>query len=134
MLKKKANERCALISIVDDQDSFREGMEHLLKSHGFLTATYASAREFLNSDRLVDTCCLISDVEMPEMDGAELFRQLKVSGYRFPVLFVTGSSDDGIARQLLAAGAQAVLSKPCSSHVLIDTLTLALQSCHSNLR
>jgi FixJ family two-component response regulator len=126
--KKYQMPRDVLISIVDDEADVREAMENLLKSFGFLTVSYSSARELLNSDRLVDTGCLISDVDMAEMDGAELFLKLKDLGHGFPVIFVTGSShDESIVGRLLAAGAQAVLSKPCSPQALINCLALALK-------
>jgi FixJ family two-component response regulator len=64
--------KVAVISIVDDDDSVRDATKYLVNSLGYTTATFASAEEFLRSERVHDTLCLITDVQMPGLNGLEL--------------------------------------------------------------
>ena len=78
-----------LIAIVDDDDSFRRATTSFIRSLGYAVLPFASAEAFLNSDRLRDTDCVISDVQMPGMNGVELQDKLIAQGHRLPVIFVT---------------------------------------------
>src|SRR5262249_35201050 len=82
-----------MISIVDDDAAVRQATEALVRSLGHRAATFSSAEEFLSSDRLHETSCLITDVQMPGMTGIELQRRLTAMGPRCPVIVVTGSPD-----------------------------------------
>ena len=118
--------RACLISIVDDDASVREATEALVRSLGLPAATFASAEEFLNSDRLRDTACLITDVQMPGMSGLELQRRLGAEGHRFPVIVLTASPEAKVRARALAAGAFGFLGKPFSDDTLIACLDGAL--------
>jgi FixJ family two-component response regulator len=118
-LKEKNDQ--GLIAIVDDDQSFREALESLLKLIGFRTATFASARNFLDSSQFPRVCCVILDVSMPEMDGLELQRHL-VATHPIPTIFVTAHGDERVREQALRAGAICFLAKPFSEEVLIDAL------------
>ena len=87
---------------------------------------FASAESFLKSGRLRDTDCLISDVQMPDMNGIELQSKLIVQGYRLPIIFVTAFSGMRTRAQALAAGAIGFLDKPFRDEELIVCLNKAL--------
>jgi FixJ family two-component response regulator len=88
--------------------------------------TFASAEEFLTSDRMDDTACLISDVQMPGMSGIELQERLNADGHRFSIIFVAASPEASIRGKALAAGALEFLGKPFDDEVLIACLERAL--------
>jgi FixJ family two-component response regulator len=118
-----------LISVVDDDESVRESVEDLMRSVGFAVMAFASAGEFLSSDRLSDTDCLILDVRMPGMDGMELHHRLLASHRKIPVVFITAhGSDERIRSRALAKGAVDFLSKPLSEDELLGAVRKALSS------
>jgi FixJ family two-component response regulator len=119
-------EKNIMISIVDDDKSVREAMKTLVKSLGYPTATFASAEEFLDSGRLLDTACLITDVQMPGMSGVDLQGHLSANGHRMPVIFVTAFPEESVRLRALGGGAFGFLSKPFSEDSLIDCLDRAL--------
>jgi len=116
----------ALIAIVDDDQSFREALENLLRLIGFRTAIFASARNFLDSPQLPNVSCAILDVSMPGMDGLELQRHL-VATHRIPIIFITDLRDAKTREQALRAGAISFLNKPVNEETLIDALNSALR-------
>jgi FixJ family two-component response regulator len=117
----------ALIAIVDDDQSFREALEGLLRLIGFRTAIFASARNFLDSPQLPNVCCAILDVSMPGMDGLELQRHL-VATNPIPIIFITDLRDAKTREQAVQAGAISFLNKPVSEETLIDALNSALRA------
>jgi FixJ family two-component response regulator len=116
-----------VISIVDDDEGVREATEGLIRSLGYAAATFASAEEFLQSDRLRQTSCLIADVQMPGLSGIELHGRLAAAGYRMPVIFVTAFPEERIRVRALEGGACGFLSKPFSDESLIGYLDKALK-------
>ena len=112
----------SLISIVDDDQSFRDSMRRLVKSLGYTSAVFASAAEFLASPRIAATDCLVADIHMPEMSGVELFRHLVESGQGIPTILVTAYPDDRVQEQMLSEGVRCYLRKPLEEAVLIDCL------------
>jgi FixJ family two-component response regulator len=118
-----------LISVVDDDDSVRESLDGLFRSVGFIAKVFASAEEFLNSDHLRTTDCLILDVRMPGMNGIELHRHLIANHYEMPVIFITAHGSDGEVRaRALKNGALAYLDKPLSEDALLKAVDEALTS------
>jgi FixJ family two-component response regulator len=118
--------RIPVVSIVDDNESVREATRGLVRSVGFNAVTFASAEEFLQSDRVIDTSCLIADVQMPGLSGVELQARLIAQGLRVPIIFVTAFPDQRIRTAVLKAGAVGFLSKPFDAECLIDHLRKAL--------
>jgi len=114
-----------MISIVDDDECAREATAGVIRSLGYALATYASAEDFLNSDHVRNTSCLISDVHLPGLSGLELYQHLRANGFVVPTIFVTGCPDETTRTQALAAGAVAFLSKPFGKRVLLDCLKVA---------
>ena len=118
-----------LISVVDDDDSVRESLDGLFRSVGFIAKVFASAEEFLNSDHLRTTDCLILDVRMPGMNGVELHRHLIANNFEMPVIFITAHGSDGEVRaRALKNGALAYLDKPLSEDALLKAVDEALTS------
>jgi len=115
-----------MISIVDDDESVREATKGLVRSLGYVAATFASSEEFLNSDLLNDTSCLITDVQMPGLNGLELQSRLIAMGRRIPVIFVTAFPQEQVRLRALKAGAIGFLSKPFSDDNLIHCLDRAI--------
>jgi len=118
-----------LISVVDDDDSVRESLDGLFRSVGFIAKVFASAEEFLNSDHLRTTDCLILDVRMPGMNGIELHRHLIANNFEMPVIFITAHGSDGEVRaRALKNGALAYLDKPLSEDAVLKAVDEALSS------
>ena len=119
----------SLISVVDDDQSFRDSMRRLLKSHGYTVAVFPSAAEFLASAQMSATVCLIADVHMPSMTGAELFQHLMATGHAIPTILITAHPEDVVRQRMLDLGVRSYLSKPLDETVLIDCLRRALTNC-----
>ena len=118
-----------LISVVDDDDSVRESLDGLFRSVGFIAKVFASAEEFLNSDHLRTTDCLILDVRMPGMNGIELHRHLIANNFEMPVIFITAHGSDGEVRaRALKKGAVDYLDKPLSEDAVLKAVDEALSS------
>ncbi|MGD0631521.1 MAG: response regulator [Terracidiphilus sp.] len=116
-----------LVSIVDDDESVRESLPDLLKEFGFAPQTFSSAEEFLASDGIARTQCLILDVAMPGMCGPELQEELKRRKIEVPVVFITGQRDEALRSRLIERGAIACLIKPFSDAAMLEALNSALQ-------
>ncbi len=114
-----------LVAIIDDDASVRATTDSLVRSLGYIVHTFASAEEFLRSDRLEDISCVIADVQMPGMSGVELQDHLRTQGYRVPFIFFTAFPDEKIRAQALAAGAICYLTKPFDGDSLIQCLQAA---------
>ena len=117
-----------MISIIDDNDSVRESLRRLMRSVGFSVNVFASAEEFLDSDCLRDTECLILDVRLPGMNGLELQRHLKTSHSEIPIIFITSYDDDEARTRALNAGAVDYFLKPFDDEDLLDAIDVALKS------
>lgn len=116
-----------LVAVVDDDESVRESLPDLLAEFGFATRTFSSAEEFLASDRVGQTKCLILDIAMPGMNGLTLQRELKRSGQMIPIIFITGQKDDADRANAFLEGAVEVLLKPFSDTDLLAALKKALR-------
>jgi CheY-like chemotaxis protein len=121
-------QKASLVSIVEDDQFFRESMKRLMRSHGHRVEAFASAADFLKSPRLVETACLIADVHMPAMPGIELYRQLIEAGYAIPTILVTAYPNDADRDRALKDGVVCYLRKPVDDKHLIRWLRAALPS------
>jgi FixJ family two-component response regulator len=115
----------SLISIVDDDQSFRDSMRRLLKSLGYAVAVFPSAAEFLASPKLAATACLVADVHMPAITGVELYRHLIETGHAIPTILVTAYPDDSVQERMLTMGVECYLRKPLEEAHLIGCLRSA---------
>ena len=116
----------SMISIVDDDQSFRDSMRRLVRSLGYSGAVFGSAAEFLESPGFAATDCLVADIHMPEMSGVELYRHLVETGRGIPTILVTAYPDDRVQQRMLHEGVQCYLRKPLEEAVLIDCLHSAV--------
>jgi FixJ family two-component response regulator len=124
--KKSAVERL-LVSVVDDDESVRESLPDLLREFGFAARTFSSAEEFLASDCVHQTRCLILDVAMPGMTGPDLQQELKRRRQAIPIIFITGDTDAMLRARLIERGAVECLLKPISDAALLQALNVALR-------
>ena len=117
-----------LISVVDDDESVRESLPDLLKEFGFEAQTFSSAEEFLASESIAETSCLVLDVAMPGMTGPDLQRELRLRERSIPIVFITAHRDARVRPRLLALGAVDCLFKPFEPTDLLKALNTALRA------
>jgi FixJ family two-component response regulator len=115
-----------VISVVDDDESIRDATRTLLRSVGYSVGTFVSAEQFLESDALPKTECLIVDVRMPGMSGLELQSRLKSSDLGVPIIFVSAHDDKAYRRQAFEAGAIDFFRKPFEASALVTAVQTAL--------
>jgi FixJ family two-component response regulator len=116
-----------LISIIDDDEDFREALQGLMTSMGFTVEAFSSALDFLERTNIRDTSCLITDVHMPRMTGIELHRRLIDSGYLIPTILITAYPDESIRIRAMADGIVGYLTKPCDADELLRCVSIALE-------
>jgi FixJ family two-component response regulator len=118
---------CSLVSLVDDDESVLESVPDLLKEFGFAVQAFSSAEEFLASDSVGATKCLILDIAMPGMTGPDLQRELTLRRQEIPIVFITADEDETIRPRMLALGAIECLFKPVSEAALLKALNTAFR-------
>jgi FixJ family two-component response regulator len=116
-----------LVSVVDDDESVRDSLPDLLQIMGYTVLVFASAEEFLASDGVDRTDCLLLDVTMPHMSGPELHRALLDAGRNLPVIYITANEDKTIRATTLALGAVDCLFKPFTDSALKQALDTAFR-------
>jgi len=117
-----------LITVIDDDESVRESLPDLLKEYGFDAQTFSSAEDFLASESIAETRCLVLDVAMPGMTGPDLQRELKLREQTIPIVFITARRDEAIRPRLIAQGAVDCLFKPFEPTDLLQALNTALRA------
>jgi len=123
-----------LISIVDDDVLTRDGLRELVESLGYRAITFKSAGHFLECGTIAETACLITDLQMPELNGLELQEALRSQGYQTPVILITGYPNEKHRTRALDNGAVGFLSKPFTEESLIECLSTAIKSRSSQAR
>jgi FixJ family two-component response regulator len=123
---KSATER-PLLSVVDDDEMLRESLPDLLRECGFAARAFSSGQEFLASDSVEETECLILDIAMAGMSGLELQKELKRRRQTIPIVFITAHRDEDIRQQAFREGAVNILYKPFSDTALLDAVNSALR-------
>ena len=115
-----------IISIIDDDDSMRCAIKSLVTSLGLRVHTFRSAEEFLQSPRVDDTSCLITDLQMPGLSGIELQSLLVAQARHMPTILVTAFPEERMRNRAMQAGALGFLSKPFESQTLIKLIEKAI--------
>ena len=116
-----------LVSVVDDDESMRESLPDLLTELGYAARAFSSAEEFLSSDCVEQTKCLILDIAMPGMTGPDLQHELKLRRPEIPIVFITANRDETVRARLLEQGAVECMFKPFSDTALFEALQAALR-------
>jgi FixJ family two-component response regulator len=117
-----------LVSIVDDDVSVRRSTRRLLRCSGLRAETFASAEDFLQSECIAETACLVLDVRMPGIDGLELQRRLTETDRLIPIIFLSARASEEEERRVLQAGAAKFLRKPVSKEALLDAIRAVLEN------
>jgi FixJ family two-component response regulator len=117
----------SLVSVVDDDESVRESLPDLLRELGYSARAFSSAAEFLASDCVGETRCLILDIAMPGVTGPALQQALTVGGQKIPIVFITAQADETVRQRLLEQGAVECLFKPFSDTALFEALNAAFR-------
>ena len=117
-----------LVSVVDDDESVRESLPDLLREFGFAARTFTSAEEFLASDCIELTNCLLLDIAMTGMSGPDLQQELRIRRQQIPIVFITAQRDETVRSRLIEQGAVECLFKPFSETALLDALNAALRA------
>jgi FixJ family two-component response regulator len=116
-----------MVSIVDDDPLAREGIKELVESLGYKALAFVSAQDFLQSGAVAKTGCLITDLQMPGLNGLELQERLQARGYRTPVILITAYPNEKHRCRAMGAGAIGFLSKPFEEQSLVECLTIAMK-------
>jgi FixJ family two-component response regulator len=116
-----------LISIVDDDEPYRDSTRKLVTLFGYTAEVFSSAAEFLASRFVPETACLVADVHMPSMTGIELHERLLESGHTIPTILVTAYPDEALRDRALKTGVVCYLSKPVDDYELEQCLLTALK-------
>ena len=116
----------SVIAVVDDDASVRIALNNLLRSRGHVVHTFESAEEFLASSHLIDTSCVIADVQMAAMSGLDLLATMRVQGHAAPFIVITAFPDESVRARAMKAGAIGFLAKPFAAPNLIACLAAAL--------
>src|SRR5205809_7905438 len=124
--RKNMTTKRSLVSVVDDDESVRESLPDLLREFGFAVRAFSSAEEFLASDCIEQTSCLILDIAMPGMTGPDLQQELRIRRKEIPIIFITAQTDESVRARVLEQGAVESLLKPFSDTALHDAVNAAL--------
>ncbi len=116
----------AIMYIVDDDESVRRALRRLLRSAGLEATTFASAREFLDSDYRTENACLILDIQMPGLSGLDLQRELQAAGSTLPVIFITAFDSAETREEARSLGAAGYFQKPVDDQALLDAIQWVL--------
>ena len=117
----------SLVAVVDDDQSVRESLPDLLREFGFRSQAFSSAEEFLASECVSETRCLILDIAMPGMSGPDLQRELMLRRQQIPIVFITAHGDETVRPRVLEQGAVECLIKPFSDTALREAVRAALR-------
>jgi FixJ family two-component response regulator len=117
-----------MICVVDDDKMVREATADLINSLGYNALVFSSAEQFLDSGHAKNASCLITDLQLPGLNGIDLQDRLHGDGYRMPVIIITAYPEPNIRARAISGGAVAFLTKPFLESSLVDSLKLALSA------
>jgi FixJ family two-component response regulator len=121
-----------LVAVVDDDPAMRRAMARLLSTLGYGTELFASGEAFLNAAPSSEAACLVVDIQLGDISGLEMGRQLAADGRKVPIIFVTACDDETIHREAAEFGCVAYLMKPFSSDLLIEAIARAIDRSPEN--
>ena len=120
-----------MIAIVDDDACVRSGLKDFVLSLGYEARTFESAEQFVESGSIADTTCLITDLQMPGLNGLGLQALLRRNGHRIPTIFITAHESEISRTRAIEGGAVGFLSKPLNGSSLTTCLTAVHQTIFS---
>ncbi len=123
-----------VIAVIDDDEFQRDAIRRLLRSQSYAVHTFASAEDFLNSGLAGTSSCIVSDIQLPAMDGLALQAQLRAKGNKAPFIFITAFPNPAVEARAKTAGAVCVLHKPFDAEALIQCISDALKSGSSSAK
>jgi FixJ family two-component response regulator len=115
-----------VVAVVDDDPAMRRAMAMLLSASGYCTELFSSGRAFLDAATASEATCLVVDIQLGDISGLEMGRQLVVAGCNFPIIFMTACDDETIHGQAMKFGCVAYLRKPFSADLLIEAIAKAI--------
>ena len=121
-----------IIAVVDDDPRIRESLESLIESAGVKVQTYSLAEDFLRGDLVSATSCLITDVQMPGMNGLDLQRRVRLERPDLPVIFITAHHDETAEQCAFAQGAAFFFYKPFDADEFLQAIKLAVNKAAGN--
>src|SRR5262245_6396215 len=117
----------AIVFVVDDDLSVREGLGSLIRSAGLGVEIFASAQEFLARSRADVPSCLVLDIQLPGLSGLDLQKRMAEVNIEIPIVFITGHGDVPTSVQAMKAGAVEFLTKPFVERDLLDAIQQAIK-------
>jgi FixJ family two-component response regulator len=117
-----------VVAVVDDDHSILQSLEYLLESAYYSVRRFTSAIDLLDSGCLQDIDCVISDIDMPGMDGFELLEMVAAARPGLPAILITGYPDRLERMPSLSMSRPRVFTKPFQGHDLLAAVDEALSS------
>ena len=114
------------VFIIDDDSGVRESIKDLVESVGLRAESFATAQQFLASERRGGPSCLVLDIRLPGISGLDLQRELKRAGVKIPIIFISGHADIPMSVRAMKSGAVEFLTKPFRDQDLLDVIQRAL--------
>jgi two-component system, LuxR family, response regulator FixJ len=122
MLNMRPSNGSELIAVVEDDVSLGNALVLLLRAEGYRVELYVSAEQFLTSAPFLDPRCVLIDIDLGSASGLSMARELRASGFSYPMIFMTGSLEDALSAQSASSGGVALLRKPFGHKHLMDTI------------
>jgi FixJ family two-component response regulator len=122
----------AVIAVVDDDPSARQGLQRLIRSVGWKAETFASAQEFLARPPTEAPSCLVLDLQLPDLSGLDLQKRMAEVGWETPIVFLTGHGNIPASVQAMKAGAVEFLTKPFDEEELLQAIRVAIERDQRN--
>jgi FixJ family two-component response regulator len=115
-----------VVAVVDDDPGMRKAMATLLSALGYCTELFSSGKAFLDAATASEATCLVVDIQLGDISGLEMGRQLVAAGCKFPIIFMTACDDETIHSQAMEFGCVAYLRKPFSADFLVEAIVKAI--------
>jgi FixJ family two-component response regulator len=122
------------VFVVDDDVSVRESLELLVQSAGWQSQTFSTASDFLASPKQVVPCCMVLDVNLPDLNGLELQERIAAERSEMPIIFLSGHVDIPMTVRAMKRGALEFLTKPFDSDTLLNAVRYAIRRSEVTLR
>jgi FixJ family two-component response regulator len=130
-IREMPQPKCTVVSIIEDDPSFRRAAERLLRALGFEAHTFASAEEFLKNAVPASCACLVVDLHLPGMSGIDLIHYLAKLSAPPPTIFITAREDENLRQRACLIPNSVYLRKPFTGQSLLEAMRSLLKNCAS---